>query len=288
MSLRHANHATRKRAIRSTCLTLAAGYSLALAGCSDGPSKAAPQTAEATQAAAPVASSDVGVRYKIPVSNSQPTKGSADALVTIVAWLDLRSEAAAGTLASMNRIVRDSNGDVRLIHRNLAAANPDAVFANDFVRAIHETDKSKFWEAAEKVAALPKTEMMTQGAMEAVTSQVGLDWKTVSSNLQRRDFARNFGTDARFSTIFGATTSPTLFVNGVKLPQVTGAQLDAALDHYVAQERETARKLVSAGTAKDAVYDAVIADGLWAVGDDPAKRRAQTKAPSADGAPKAM
>jgi protein-disulfide isomerase len=213
-------------------------------------------------------------RFKVPVTMSQPSRGPVDALVTVVEWADLRSFGAKHAASVMDELLAAHPTELRLTHRHqVVESAPNSLLLHNFARAAH-TVGGKFWEVRGKLLAFPEDKHLLPEDLEAISTEVGLAWEDIKSGMEAGMYARHVAADTRFAQNFGVTESPTFFVNGKRVPNVPPGELRTTLQAFIDAELSHARTLVSSGTAAAAVYDAIVADGLWSTTDDPEKRKA--------------
>lgn len=214
------------------------------------------------------------VRYKIPVSMTQPKLGPDDALVTIVEWCDLRAKACRDVDAPMNRLMQRYAGRLRWVFRQLPdPKRGDSALVHDFARGMFQ-QSGKFWEARERLMQRPDDAMLTKRDLREIAGELGADWAALEKGIEERTFARYVGVDILFAGKFGVDAGPAFFVNGRRLSSVATGALDQALSTLIEQELVEADWHIRRGVAKTDVYREITKDGLWAVNDDPAARKA--------------
>jgi protein-disulfide isomerase len=259
-------------------LLLAAGLAAAaVSACSRKPepdsAAVAQPTLDALIAAAP--------RFKVPVSATQPSLGDSDALVTVVEWGDFRSSGSRTAAEALKTAMQKYGKDLRIVHRILPnEQDPESLATNEFARAAFETGK-KFWEARERLLAVPSGTRVEMANLEAISKDLGLDWNRIVAGMKSKAFAFYIVSDMQFAKIYGVTKLPTLFVNGTRIPDVAEAQLATTIDAFVAHELANARTVAASGVARTEVYDTIVAAGKWSLTDDPTKRQSAQSAPQA-------
>jgi len=139
----------------------------------------------------------------------------------------------------------------------------------------------KFWEVRDRLLSLAPAAVLTPEALESLSREIGIDTDQLTQNLKRHTV--HIGTDIKLAEQYGVTSPQGIFVNGRRLdPALSGAELLPGLTKLVDSELVVARKLVKAGTPKAYVYKTLIADGYWAVADDPEARKAVQQAQQED------
>lgn len=214
-----------------------------------------------TAGAAPVPStqsSSSRERYKIPVSLSQPTRGAADALVTVVEWCDVSGEACRASDATVQALLREYAGRMRHVFRHFPAqASPQSMLAHEFARIAHEQG-GKFWQA--RAALLASDEPVTMMRLEAIATRLDMDFQVFTRAIEAHNHAGYVGADGLFAGKFAVTDAPSFFVNGRRL---RGEATRARLKQLIDEELAHAGKLVAQGVARDRLYDTITEHGLW-------------------------
>jgi protein-disulfide isomerase len=197
------------------------------------------------------------VRYKIPVSASQPGRGPADALVTIIEWCDLYGEACRRSDTIVQAVLEAHPHELRRVFRHVAGASEAEEHAHELARIAHE-QAGKFWEVRAAFAA--RDAAPDRAELERVATAVGLDWAAVAPALDKGRFANHVLADRVFAKMFRVHSTPALFVNGRRLE---GELSRERLEALVGEELATARSLVERGIARADVYASVTADAVW-------------------------
>jgi len=258
-------------------LSFGASYGSALYGAS------APDKGGA-ESQASVAPGELALRYKIPVTDTQPWRGPLDALVTVVEWCDLRGAACRAVDGTMRSLMKKYEGRLRWVHRHLP--NPthmaESRRSHEFARGAfqHTNEPDKFWEVRERLLALPDDMVVGDDELRRIADEVGVDYTAIDKGVQGKLYSRGLGIDVAFAVKFGVKNEPTLFVDGRPVGHPPADQLEPALRALIDEELQAAQQLVKQGVARTEVYQTLIKDGRWSLDDDPSKR--QATAPSAE------
>jgi protein-disulfide isomerase len=203
-------------------------------------------------------------RYKVPVSMSQPWRGSESALVTVVEWCDLGGEACRASDAIVAELLVKYDGQLRHVWRHLPVeASQDSMLAHELARIAHE-QAGKFWEV--RAALLERSAPLTPASMERYAEAVGLSLPAVRSAFERHSHAGYVAADGLFASKFGVSEAPALFVNGRRL---LGAPTRERLVRLIEEELGVASKLEASGVPRGQLYDEITSDGLWDVPGSP-------------------
>ena len=219
--------------------------------------------AEEAQAADVAIAGDVE-RFKIPVTDAQPSKGPKDALVTIVEFSEFQCPFCARVLPTTKQVI-DTYGDkVRIVWRNNPLgfhpnAGPAAAVA---MEAYAQGGNDKFWEVHDALFANQKA--LGREQLEGYAKAAGLDAEKVKKALDGGTHAKAIQGDQAIATQVGARGTPYFFVNGRTL---RGAQPFAAFQKVIDEEIATAEGLLKAGVTKAQMYATVTKDGLTKAAD---------------------
>jgi protein-disulfide isomerase len=214
--------------------------------------------AEDAQAADVNVADDVE-RYKVQVTDGQPSKGPNDALVTIVEFSEFQCPFCARVLPTTQEIV-DTYGDkVRVVWRNnpLAFHNNAGPAAAVAMEAYAQGGNDKFWEVHDLLFANQKA--LGRAELEGYAEKAGLDVAKVKKALDEGTHKKEIDGDQALATQLGARGTPYFFVNG---RQLRGAQPFAAFKTVIDEEIATAESLMKQGVTKAQLYATLTKDGL--------------------------
>jgi protein-disulfide isomerase len=216
------------------------------------------EVAEDAQAADVVVAGDVE-RFKIPVTDAQPSKGPKDALVTIVEFSEFQCPFCARVLPTTKQVF-DTYGDkVRVVWRNnpLSFHNNAAPAAAVAMEAHAQGGNDKFWELHDVLFANQKA--LGRAELEGYAEKAGLDVEKVKKALDEGTHTKAIQADQAIAAQVGARGTPYFFVNG---RQLRGAQPFAGFQKVIDEEIATAEGLLKQGVTKAQMYATVTKDGL--------------------------
>ena len=193
------------------------------------PGSAAPSTPGGTAAPAP---SDAGVL----VRDDSPTLGPADAPVTLVEFLDPECESCRAFYPIVKEVMADYDGQVRLVVRYVPG-HANSALAAIALEAAREQDDAKYWDMLELLFERQpewgeQQEPQPQAFLDAA-SAVGLEVGPIQAamnggdtSMVERDLADALAVDVR--------GTPTFFVNGMLVTDMSSEGLRAAIDRALA------------------------------------------------------
>ena len=229
-----------------------AGFALAYVYFGEGSEGAEVEAADVTIA-------DDVERYKVPVTDAQPSKGPKDALVTIVEFSEYQCPFCARVLPSVKEVQDTYGDDVRIVWRNLPLgfhpnADPAAQLA---MEAYAQGGNDKFWEVHDLLFANQKA--LSRADLENYAQQAGLDMDKVKKALDEKSHSKQIQEDTALAATIGARGTPNFFING---RNVRGAVPFAAFKTVIDAELATAKALQEQGVTAEQMYVTITKDGL--------------------------
>ncbi|MCA9535114.1 MAG: thioredoxin domain-containing protein [Myxococcales bacterium] len=193
-------------------------------------------------------------RYAIPVTAQQPSKGPADALVTIVMFSEFQCPFCSRVVATEEQILREYPTQVRIVWRNLPLGfHPNAMPAAEAaMEAFAQGGNAKFWQLHDLL--FQNQSDLSRENLDRFAEQVGLNMTRYRAAMDNHTHQRAIEADAALAGQIGANGTPNSFVNGI---QVTGAQPFEAFKTVIDAEIANAQRLVRAGTPAAQIYAAV-------------------------------
>ncbi|MFT5429538.1 MAG: protein-disulfide isomerase [Myxococcota bacterium] len=145
--------------------------------------------------------------------------------------------------------------DVRIVFKhNALPFHKRALPAAIASMAAHK--QGKFWEYHDQMFANQRK--LEDTDLEGYATAVGLDMAKWKADLKDADIEKKIKEDMDFASTVNARGTPNFFING---RNVRGAVPYESFETVIKEEIEKAKKLVAAGTPRDAVYAQIIANG---------------------------
>lgn len=225
------------------------------------------------------------VRYRVPVTADQPSKGPEDALVTIVEVSEFQCPFCARVLPTTSRILNEYRGQVRIVWRNNPLPfHPEAgPAANLAMEAFEQGGSEKFWQVHDIL--FENQRALSRADLERYAQQAGLDMAQVRAALDNNEHQAKITADQQLAASLGARGTPAFFINGV---QLMGAQPFEAFKEVIDREIANARRLVQAGTPARNVYAELIRNGRTSPAPEPNQPAAQPQQPQQQPDPNAV
>jgi protein-disulfide isomerase len=231
--------------------------------------------AKATPRPAPTRAGDPapGEVYKAEIKGA-PTRGGKKALVTMVEFSDFQCPFCARVQPTLERLLKEYQGDVRVAWRDLPLpfhdkAAPAAIAARAAGR------QGKFWELHDLLFA--HQQELDSASIAGHAEKLGLDMAKFRADLADESLARAVAADGAMAARLGARGTPSFFVNGTFL---SGAQPYETFKERIDAELAKARALVKKGTPRAKVYDVIMKRAKDRVEkDDPSEAPAEGEKP---------
>lgn len=225
---------------------------------------------------AAVAEAGDHVRFRVPVTSKQPSKGPADALVTIVVFSEFECPFCARVLPTEEQLLKEYDGKVRIVWRNNPLpfhknAVPAAQLA---MEAFEQGGNEKFWKLHDVLFANQR--QLTRENLERFAKEAGLDMAKVKEALDSDKHMDAIKADQALADQIGARGTPNFFING---RQLVGAQPVERFKEIVDDELKRAEALLKKGTAKKDVYATLLRGAKAGAAPEPAADRPQPSRP---------
>jgi protein-disulfide isomerase len=165
------------------------------------------------------------------VREDSPILGAPGAPVTIVEFLDPECESCRAVHPIMKRLLQEYDGQVRLVVRYLPL-HKNSVLAAQATEAAGE--QGKYWEMQDLLFAnqpqwgekgTPQSALFTEYART-----LGLDVAQFTATVESGKYAAKVERDRQDALALGATGTPTIFINGRQVRELSYAGLKAAID----------------------------------------------------------
>ena len=177
------------------------------------------------------APSDVGVL----VREDSPTLGSADAPVTLVEFLDPECESCRAFYPIVKEVMAEYEGQIRLVVRYIPG-HANSALAAIALEAAREQDDAKYWNMLEllfeRQPEWGEQQAPQPQAFLDAASAVGLEVGPIQAAMDAGDTSM-VERDLADALALGVSGTPTFFVNGSLLTDMSPDGLRAAIDAAV-------------------------------------------------------
>jgi protein-disulfide isomerase len=166
-----------------------------------------------------------------PVQNisvdDDPSRGEANAPVTIVEFTDFQCPACAAMHPVLEEVLKSYGNKVRFVVRDFPLVQHE--WARKAAEAANAANaQGKFFEY---IAVLFKNQKaLDVASLKKYATELGLDRARFDAALDRSVYAAEVQKDVEDGEMYGVGSTPTIFVNGVQLRILSAEGLRAAID----------------------------------------------------------
>jgi protein-disulfide isomerase len=165
----------------------------------------------------------------VPVDGA-PSRGPAQASITIVEFADYQCPFCVRAEASIQAVEQAHPGDVRLVFKNLPL--PMHEHAHILAKAaLAANEQGRFWEMHNRLFAL--TGAADRPVLDRLAKDVGLDLRKFDRDLDDPSLDARVDADAADAAKMEVRGTPTFFVNGRR---IKGAQPPAVFEQAIARQ----------------------------------------------------
>jgi protein-disulfide isomerase len=197
------------------------------------------------------------LRFHVEVADS-PSRGPADAPVTIVMFSDFECPYCGDALATIAELEREYTGKIRFVYKALPLdTHPYAMLA---ALVGHSAQRQgKFWPYHDRLFG---GETIDEETILRYAEESGLDLVQTAREVEALTAATQIRSDLRTAKRLKLRSTPVFFINGRMLP---GARPKHMFRQIIDQELELAEQLHGAGIADAQLYAHVTRWGYTAI-----------------------
>jgi protein-disulfide isomerase len=165
-----------------------------------------------------------------------PSRGPADAPVTLVVFSDFECPYCASLNTTLNRLLAEYGDKIRLVYRQfpLDQIHPHASKAAE--ASLCAEEQGRFWEMRDALFKMPIR--LEPEELRAKAAAVGLDPGRFDSCLSSGRYAGRVNADLDAGQAAGVASTPTLFING---RPIVGARPYQEIVKIIEEERTRAK-----------------------------------------------
>ncbi|HVV48178.1 MAG TPA: thioredoxin domain-containing protein [Polyangia bacterium] len=185
-------------------------------------------------------------RLRVPLEG--PSKGPANAKVTIVEFSDFQCPFCGKVVPTVEKILKDYPTQVRLFFRhNPLPFHPHAPLAAE--AAVAAEAQGKFWEMHDKLFA--NQQNLERADLEKYAQEIGLDMNKFKTALDTHAGKAKVDADLAAGRQIGVQGTPNFYIDG---RNVQGAQPYEEFKKVIDDEIKRADKLLASGTPANMLY----------------------------------
>jgi protein-disulfide isomerase len=164
--------------------------------------------------------------------DDDPSRGDANAAVTIVEFTDFQCPSCAAMHPILEDALKSYGNKVRLVVRDFPlAGHANARKAAEAANAANA--QGKFFEYT--ALLFKHQDALDVPSLKKYATEIGLDRARFDAALDGRKYAPEIKHDIDDGDIYGVNSTPTIFVNGVALKSLSAEALRAAIDQALSR-----------------------------------------------------
>lgn len=167
-----------------------------------------------------------------PVQNisteNEPSKGKADAPVTIVMFSDFQCSACSGFYPVLKSVMAEYPDKIRFVVRDFPIVNLHKDAFQAALAANAANRQGKFFEYKELL--YNNQDRLDAESLRKYAAEVGLDLKKFEADMKDEKLAEEVRQDKTDGERYGISGTPTIFVNGVKVVTLSARSLRKAIE----------------------------------------------------------
>lgn len=161
-------------------------------------------------------------------ADDDPSKGNANAPVTVIMFTDLQCPACAATYPVLKDIISQYGNQVRLVVRDFPLTK---IHENAFQAAIAANAakaQGKYFEFKEIL--YKNQEKLDTESLKKYAAEVGLNVRKFENDLKNKKFADEVRKDISDGRKYGVSGTPSIFVNGYKIRGLSAKNFRKAIE----------------------------------------------------------
>ena len=161
-------------------------------------------------------------------ADDDPAQGAVNAPVTVVMFSDFQCPACSAAHPILKRVIAEYKDKVNFVVRDfpLTTIHENAFQAAQAANAANA--QGKFFEYAELL--YNNQESLDNASLKKFASEIGLDRKKFDADLDGGKFADEVRKDMADGELYGINSTPTVFVNGVKVRSLSARVFRRAVE----------------------------------------------------------
>ena len=161
-------------------------------------------------------------------ADDDPSQGKTTALVTVVMFTDFQCPACAATHPALKKVLAEYADKVRFVVRDFPLVQIHANAFQAAVAASAANAQGKFFEYTEVL--YQNQNALDTASLKKYAADLGLNVKQFEADLANAKIADEIRKDIADGKRYGLSGTPTVFINGVKVRQLSAEGFRKAID----------------------------------------------------------
>ena len=159
-----------------------------------------------------------------------PYKGSNNAPVTVVAFIDYQCSHCAEVLPIFQQLLDQYEKKLKLVFKNFPPG-PNQISFTAATAALAANEQNRFWEYHEKLFA--DAGSLDENKIQALARDLGLDMEKFKADMQRSDIQDLVKRDVKEGLVLGVSDIPAVFVNGRRVGDLNLVDLQKLIESEI-------------------------------------------------------
>ena len=159
---------------------------------------------------------------------NEPAQGKPNAPVTVVMFTDFQCPACSAVYPVLKKVVLEYGDKVRLVVRDFPLVNLHENAFNAALAANAANAQGKFFVYKELL--YKNQENLDKASLIKYAEQIGLNIEQFKLDLENKKFADEVRADMADGKSYGINATPTIFVNGVKVRELSAENFRNAIE----------------------------------------------------------
>ncbi len=163
--------------------------------------------------------------------DDDPSTGDANAPVTVVMFTDLQCNACATVYPVLKKVLGEYGNQIRFVVRDFPLTSLHENAFQAAVAANAARAQNKYFEYKELL--YKNQNALDTNSLVTLAGQIGLDQKRFKRDLKSAKFAEEVRKDMKDGERYGVNSTPTVFVNGIKVRNLSEESFHKAINRFI-------------------------------------------------------
>ncbi len=163
--------------------------------------------------------------------DDDPFQGDENAPVTVVMFTDFQCPACAAVHPVLKKVLNEYGSRIRFVVRDFPLTDLHEHAFQAATAANAANAQGKFFEYSELL--YKNQDSLDTESLKKMAAELKLDQKRFASDLSSKKFAEEVQKDIEDGDSYGVDSTPTIFVNGIKIRTLSAESFRKAIDRFV-------------------------------------------------------
>lgn len=164
-------------------------------------------------------------------ADDDPSKGNINAPVTVIMFTDLQCGACAAVYPVLVKVLAEYGDRIRFVVRDFPLLELHENAFRAAIAANAARAQGKYFEYKETL--YKNQDSLDTDSLIKFAVGLGLNGKRFSADMKNKKYAEEVRKDIRDGESYGVSSTPTIFVNGIKVRNLSAESFRKAIDRFV-------------------------------------------------------